>query len=45
VRIGCRVSTAELKEAFSNLPPIDYEQFRADIDAHIDESFLPGDDR
>jgi len=39
------IPTAELKEAFANLPPIDYGQFRADIDAHIDQNFLPGDDR
>jgi len=39
------VPTEELKEAFAHLAPIDYKQFRADIDAHIDQSVLPGDDR
>jgi prevent-host-death family protein len=32
------VSPAELKAAFGHLPKIDYAEFRADIDEHIDQA-------
>jgi len=37
------VNTAELLESFKQLPPIDYEQFRADVDAFVDQDPTPRD--
>jgi prevent-host-death family protein len=31
----------EVRAAFAHLAPIDYAQFRADIDAHIDQDITP----
>lgn len=39
--------TAELIKALAGLPPIDYEEFREDIDAYVDQDPTPrfwGDD-
>ena len=35
------VATAKLLEAFKGAPPIDYAQFRADIDAFVDQDPTP----
>jgi prevent-host-death family protein len=35
------VSTAALLESLAKLPPIDYEQFRADVDAFVDQDPTP----
>jgi antitoxin (DNA-binding transcriptional repressor) of toxin-antitoxin stability system len=35
------VSTAVLMESLKKLPPIDYEQFRADLDAVVDQDPTP----
>lgn len=31
----------ELVSLFEGAPPVDYEQFRADIDAHVDQDPTP----
>lgn len=35
------VNTAVLMESLKKLPPIDYEQFRADVDAFVDQDPTP----
>jgi hypothetical protein len=35
------VPVRELAEAFADIPPIDYEQLRADIDAVVDQDPTP----
>ena len=35
------VNTAALMESWRKLPPIDYEQFRADVDAFVDQDPTP----
>ena len=35
------VNTAVLMESLRKLPPIDYEQFRADVDAYVDQDPTP----
>lgn len=35
------VSTAALLDSFKKLPPIDYEQFRPDVDAFVDQDPTP----
>lgn len=33
----------EFVAAFAGLPPVDYDEFRADIDAHVDPDPTPRD--
>lgn len=35
------VSSVAVKEAFANAPRIDFEQFRRDLDAHVDPYYEP----
>ena len=37
------VSAVAVKEAFAHAPKIDFEQFRRDLDAHVDPYFEPRD--
>lgn len=35
------IPTADLVKALAGLPPIDYKQFREDIDAYVDQDPAP----